>query len=306
MTSPVPLVSVLVTAFNREAFIGEAIESVLGSSLRDFELIVVDDASSDATAAVAAQYVERDSRVRLFVNQRNFGDYQNRNRAAGHARGRYLKYVDSDDVIYPHGLEVMVRCMERFPEAGLGLSVAPDSTGPCPRLLSPAEAYRHNFFRGDLLGRAPGSAIIRRTAFEAVGGFTGHRQVGDHELWLAMARRFPVVTMPSDLLWDRQHSDQEKHYDSVVEKELMHENVQLAALMAADCPLETSERDSAVARLRTTSARKYWYFLSGNGLRTAQEYRRGASLPARAILSVAWEKLGLTLGNRRAHSGSAL
>ncbi|MEO5902843.1 MAG: glycosyltransferase family A protein [Gemmatimonadaceae bacterium] len=306
MTSPVPLVSVLITAFNREAFIGEAIESVLGSSLRDFELIIVDDASSDATAAVAAQYVEKDPRLRMFVNETNVGDYQNRNSAAGHARGRYLKYVDSDDVIYPHGLEVMARCMESFPQAGLGLSAVPNSVGSFPLLLSPAEAYRHNFFGGDLFGRAPGSAIIRRSAFEAVGGFTGRRQVGDHELWLAMARRFPVVTMPRDLLWDRLHPDQEKHYDSIVEKAVMHEDIQLAALRSADCPLEISERDAALARLLEARARKYWYFLRRNGLRTAQDYRRRASLPGRAILSVASEKLLDTMGSRRFHSDLAL
>ncbi|MEJ7759426.1 MAG: glycosyltransferase family A protein [Gemmatimonadaceae bacterium] len=292
MKATFPTVSVLITAYNRETFIGEAIESVLRSSLEDLEIVIVDDDSSDQTAEIARRYAAADPRIRLFVNQTNLGDYPNRNRAASHAKGIYLKYVDSDDVIYPHGLEAMVRCMEAFPDAGLGLSALPDPAGPCPRLLSPVEAYRENFFYRDLLGRAPGSAIIRRSAFNAVDGFSGRKQVGDHELWLKLARRFPVVKMPTDLVWDRQHPDQEQNYDSTVEKAVMHEGVQIAALAAHDCPLSEHERDDALGRLREASARKYWYFLrSGGGWRIAQEYRGRASVPSRAILSVAWNRL---------------
>src|SRR5947207_2038625 len=116
-----PLVSVLTTAYNREKYIAEAIESVLACSFKDFELIIVDDCSADRTVAIGRRYPS-ESRVRVHVNEKNLGDYPNRNRAASLAQGRYLKYVDSDDVIYPHGLEAMVGMMERFPDSGLGLA----------------------------------------------------------------------------------------------------------------------------------------------------------------------------------------
>lgn len=287
-----PRVSVLMTAFNREQYIAEAIESVLRSTMTDFELIVVDDCSSDGTAAIALEYAGRDPRIRAERNGENLGDYENRNRAARYARGEYLKYVDSDDMIYPHGLEVMVRCMEVWPDAALGLSAVPDPKGPSPRYLTPVEAYREHFFEHDLLGRAPGSAIIRRSAFEAVGGFSGRRQIGDHELWLKMARRFAVVKMPTDLLWDRQHSRQEKHYDGLVEKALMHEDVAVEALHAGDCPLDSHEREAALARISSNRARNFWLFLRSNGgLRQARKYRRGASLPASAIAAYAWDRV---------------
>src|SRR5580700_5016235 len=90
-----PKVSVVVTAYNREKYIAHAIESVLAQTFTDFELIVVDDCSRDNTAAIARSY-ESDPRVRVYVNERNLGQFPNRNRAATYARGEFLKPHDSD------------------------------------------------------------------------------------------------------------------------------------------------------------------------------------------------------------------
>src|SRR5690349_21051330 len=98
-----PKISVLMTAYNRASYIGAAIESVLAQTERDFELVVVDDRSTDDTVAVASAYLS-DPRVRIARNERNLGDYPNRNHAATLARGRFIKYHDSDDVMYPHCL----------------------------------------------------------------------------------------------------------------------------------------------------------------------------------------------------------
>jgi len=279
-----PQVSVLITAYNRENYIADAIESVQASTFQDFEIVVVDDSSSDATVDVVRRYQRNDERITLIVNETNLGDYPNRNRAAREAKGEYLKYVDSDDLIYPHGLDVMIRCMNAFPEAGLGLSALPDPARPCPISLTPLEAYRENFFERDLLARAPGSAIIRRTAFEQSGGFSGRRQVGDHELWLKLASRFAVVKMPTDLVWDRQHGHQEKEFDNAAMKAVMHEEVQLAALNSDDCPLTADEREAAVARISGDRARNYWRLLVNGADRSlAAKYRRAAGVSAASI-----------------------
>ena len=286
MTQPSPAVSVLITAYNREGLVARAIESVLASTFSDLELIIVDDASRDGTVDVARSHAAGDSRAKVFVNETNLGDYPNRNRAAAYATGKYLKYVDSDDFIYPHGLDVMVRCMEAFPEAGLGLSAVWDASAPYPRVLSPAEAYRTHFFQHDLLGRAPGSTIIKRSAFEDVGGFSGVRQIGDHELWLTMARRFPIVKMPTDLVWDGDHPAQQKHSDSPIDHAVMHENVEIMSLRADDCPLTTSERNAALALLERRRVHSYWHFLRrGGGWSAAEEYRHKAAVPLRSVLT---------------------
>lgn len=280
-----PLVSVLMTAYNRAAYIGEAIASVLASTFADFELIVVDDASNDSTVEVARHYEMRDARVKVHANPANLGDYANRNRAAALARGKYLKYLDSDDLLYPHGLGVMVACLERFPEAGYGLSQTAESYRPHPVLLGPAEAYRENFFGRDLFGRAPGSAILRTDAFRSVGGFSGMRQVGDHELWLRLGRNFPMATMPRDLVWDRTHGHQEQFYDSDADKLRMHWELDVAALSHPDCPLAEEERRLALARLDRRHAVAFWrYLLRQRSPQRAMRLRRAVGLAWPTVL----------------------
>src|SRR5690606_9160947 len=102
-----PLISVLMTAYNREKFIADSIKSVLASDFTNFELIIVDDASTDQTVCIAQKFASEDERVRVIINEKNLGDYSNRNHAAKFARGSYIKYLDSDDYIYPHGLGTM-------------------------------------------------------------------------------------------------------------------------------------------------------------------------------------------------------
>lgn len=274
-----PLVSVLMTAYNREAFLGEAIESVLASDFTDFELIVVDDGSTDRSAEIARDYTSRDSRVQAHVNEQNLGDYPNRNKAAGLARGKYLKYLDSDDLIYPWGLGAMVRCMERFPEAGVGLSEVAEPHRPHPVCLSPREAYIEHFTGRDLFGRAPGSAIIQRSAFEALGGFTGLRQVGDFEFWLMICARYPLVTLPRDLIWDRTHGAQIQFEDDDIAKAGMRHDLAIAALDHDDCPLTREENELARAALVRQHRKLFWaQAIVHRQPMSAMRYRRTVNL----------------------------
>lgn len=254
-----PTASVLMTAYNREKYIAQSIESVLASTFADFELIIVDDCSQDRTLSIAETYVRRDTRIRLYRNEKNLGDYPNRNRAAALAQGQYLKYVDSDDVIYPHGLAVMVQSMERFPDAGLGLCRPAVKEGPHPIRISPMEAYREQFFGQGLLTNAPLSAIIRRDAFVAVGAYSGIRQVGDFELWLKLAARFPLVKMVQDLTWWRWHGAQEFSYDSAMQKMQMAFKVTMAALHGPDCPFNVPDRYKAIDQVRKNYFRGILY-----------------------------------------------
>jgi len=250
-----PFISVLMTAYNREKYIAQAIESVLESSFKDFELIIVDDCSNDQTVEIARRY-KSDPRVQVHMNQKNLGDYPNRNRAASLARGKYLKYLDSDDVIYPHGLEVMVSSMERFPEAVLGLIRPPRNDGPDPAQVSPAEAYIQHFLKGGFLDAGPSGTIIRTSAFHAVGGFTGKRFVGDTEMWLRLAARWPVVRLVQGLVWWRQHYQQEIVFERAdIEVVVNRYLVFLEALGASKCPLCPKRRKDVLAWLHRSHAR---------------------------------------------------
>ena len=80
-------------------------------------MIIVDDVSQDDTYSVAMRYAEQDSRISVYKNDTNLGDYPNRNMAASYAKGKYLKYLDADDKLYPYGLEIIdcdYRQMEFF------------------------------------------------------------------------------------------------------------------------------------------------------------------------------------------------
>lgn len=205
-----PKVSVLTTVYNREKYIAACIESVLASTFQDWEMIIVDDQSKDNSVAIAKSYEARDSRIKVFVNETNLGDYPNRNQTASYAQGKYIKYLDADDMIYPHGLEIMVKTMEVFPEAALGISkeVAEDYK-PYPFVMQSEESFRREFLMRGVLKLGPTGTIIRRDKFEELGKFTGTRYIGDTEMWYKMALHYPVVKMVPGLTFWRQHDDQE-------------------------------------------------------------------------------------------------
>jgi len=210
-----PLVSVLMTAYNREKFLGEAIESVLASTLTGFELIIVDDCSTDSTVNIANSYAAKDSRIKVYVNEKNLGDYNNRNKAASYATGKYIKYWDSDDIMYPHCLHVMVAAMEKFSGAGFGLIKPhlPQYNRPYPFVIE--EPFKAFFNDTTLFNNSPGSAIFKNDFFKAMDGFSGIRYIGDYEFFLKCAAKTSLVIMPAFLGWDRLHEVQERNFDPV-------------------------------------------------------------------------------------------
>lgn len=251
------MVSVLMTTYNREKYLAEAVSSVLASTFRDFELIIVDDQSKDRSLAIARELAEKDPRIRVVLNEKNLGDYPNRNKAASLARGKYLKYVDADDLIYPTGLQVLVDGMERFPEAGYGLGSLPqDKFRIFPFILSPAEAYQRHYFREQLFHKAPLSAIIRKDAFEAAGGFTGRRYLGDFEMWHILSAKFPVVLMPHGVVWYREHEEQEMQHnrtDFTVPFKYLKCSEEM--ITRPECPLSPADREKALRKIHWNMAR---------------------------------------------------
>jgi glycosyltransferase involved in cell wall biosynthesis len=274
-----PLVSVLMTAYNREQYVAEAIESVLASTLADWELFVVDDASTDRTVEIARRYTV-DPRVQVHVNERNLGDYPNRNRAASFARGKFLKYLDSDDTVYPHGLGVMLDRMQRHPDAALGMCRLPNGAASSSRLVQPEQAYRKHFFGGGLLLTGPSGCIIRADAFWAVNGFGDTRYAGDTEMWLRLASRYSLVLLSNDLVWWRVHPGQEywQGVDSLAYA-FMNYRVSMDALADPCCPLRDDEREKAIRRVRHHHARLIWRLALRQGrLRSALDLYRDSCL----------------------------
>lgn len=251
-----PLVSVLMTMYNREKYVGEAIESVLSQTYQNWELIITDDQSKDNSVSIVQSYADKDPRIHLHINEYNLGDYPNRNKAASLAKGKYLKYLDSDDLLYPWALECFVSMMERNPEAKWGLLYDSDKNVTKPFILTPKECYHCNYFETLILHKSPLSVIIIKEAFDAVGGFSGKQHLGDYEMWHILGRKFPVLMIPIGMVWWRTHEEQQmsdNRFDPfvpfkylVIRKELINH---------PECPLSKDERQIIIKRTNRQMAR---------------------------------------------------
>ncbi|MGQ0627761.1 MAG: glycosyltransferase family 2 protein [Phycisphaerales bacterium] len=174
-----PLFSVVIPAFNRAGTIAATLRSVAEQTCRDFEVIVVDDASTDETCAV----VERAGGARL-LRQPNAGPGVARNTGAEAATGAYLAFLDSDDVWFPWTLEVMAELIARHrPSIISGLPVmfsADAELAGIARAATRADVYA-DYFASDPETVLPGAGLmtVRREAFLSAGGFTSARVYGE-------------------------------------------------------------------------------------------------------------------------------
>ena len=116
-TSATPLVSVVMPVYNGERFVAEAIESVLEQTLPDFELIIINDGSTDTTASILEQYARRDTRIRVLTNQvaQGYGGEKASNEAYKLATGKYIAKLDADDIAHPTRLARQVAFLEENP-----------------------------------------------------------------------------------------------------------------------------------------------------------------------------------------------
>ena len=254
------LVSVLMTAYNREKYIAEAIESVLASTFTDFELIIVDDCSKDKTIEIARKYEALDSRVKVYINERNLGDYPNRNKAASYAKGTYLKYLDSDDVMNINCLAIMVNKMDAHPECAFGVS---------SRSLNhsivhiPEDAYRVHFFERGILDISPSGSIIRNDIFKIESGFWETRCVSDFEFWLRLAQKYSVLELQKDLIYWREHEGQEINMGKI---EYLEHNLNIISEKLKGSSLNQFEQATILKNYRRATSRQIIKFSFSLGL----------------------------------------
>ncbi len=254
-----PAVSILVTTYNRETYIASSLESVLAQTFGDFEVIVTDNQSTDGTVDIARQYERLDPRVRVVVNERNLGQFGNRNRAASLATGQFLKFHDSDDLMYPHCLAVMVPLLSAEPRAGFGLSSDRSwPGGPEPMLLMPRESYRREFLGFGLFMCGPACALFRTDVFRALGGFDDYGAPSDTIFWMRACARYPVLLFPGDLFFYRQHPGQEFQSGGVARQYASVSAHAWRALAATDCPLDPGERERARRNVAFGTAKSVW------------------------------------------------
>ena len=213
MTSPpsTPTVSVCVPAYNAARFIGAAIESVLAQAYSDFELVVVDDSSSDDTVQVVRRY--SDPRVRFLINEQNLGLAGNWNRAAGAARGRFIKLLCQDDLLRPDCLAAQAAVLDDAANAGVSVVCCRrdviDETGRVllrnrglragGRVPAP-EALRRIVRSGTNPLGEPAAVMFRADAFARAGGFDGRSPyMIDLDLWARLLQHGDLFVVPAAL-----------------------------------------------------------------------------------------------------------
>jgi glycosyltransferase involved in cell wall biosynthesis len=262
-----PLLSVLMTSYNREQYIAEAIESVLHSTYTNFELIIVDDGSKDTTVEIARSYAAGDERIKVYINENNLGDYRNRNKAASYAQGEFIMYVDSDDKILKDGFERCIRAIQEFPAANFGMQL-PETAG-MPFFLNGVEAIKEHFFHQQILSIGPIGTIIRRSFFESIGQYpTLYGPANDMYFNLKAAASDGVLMLPFIFNYYRIHEGQELNnkYSYIYN----NYNYLRDALQQLDLPLTTKQKEW----IQNKNRRRFlvnlvqYFFRSGNAGKT--------------------------------------
>jgi glycosyltransferase involved in cell wall biosynthesis len=204
-----PLISVIIPTFNRRPLVAEAVESVLGQSVSDFELIVVDDGSTDGTAKELARF---GSQLHFFAMPRG-GVAAARNFGVSQARGRYLAFLDSDDLWRPGKLEVQTSYLEQHPD----VQVCQTEEIWIRNGIRVNSKFIHRKPSGDIFVRSlelclvsPSAVMMTKELFDWLGGFDEAFPVcEDYDLWLRIAANHSVALIPEPLVIKRGgHADQ--------------------------------------------------------------------------------------------------
>jgi glycosyltransferase involved in cell wall biosynthesis len=218
-----PLVSIVIPAYNCAAFIDEALQSVYRQTYSHWEIIVVDDGSTDATSSVLAPHRKR---IRYFA-QENKGTAAARNAGLRRARGELIAFLDNDDVWLPEKLEFQIRVMHAWPECGLVFTDGKTFTGAGVRresvlsgrldpwlrahatgdpLVAKGWMVRELFFANEISSAS--SVMVRRELVERVGGFDEALAIADdYDLWLKVAREHAVAVIRRCLYMWRWHDE---------------------------------------------------------------------------------------------------
>ena len=221
-----PLVSVVLIFLNEERFIEEAVQSVLDQTLPDWELILVDDGSTDRSTQIAKEFAARDDRIRYFEHpgHENRGMAASRNFGFSHSSGSYVTFLDGDDVWVPAKLAEQVELLDRMPDVAMvngairqWYSWDPSATKAdvvvltgdvADRCLDPPEAA----LRTRPLASANPAGVdmmVRRTVFDEAGGFehSFRAMFEDQTFLLKVFMRYRVYISSTVWLWYRQHPE---------------------------------------------------------------------------------------------------
>lgn len=203
------LTSVIIPVYNGEATIEETITSVLNQTFTDFELIVINDGSTDKTLDVVSRI--QDLRLKVF-SYPNAGQAVSRNRGISHARGEYISFIDADDLWTRDKLETQLKALQESPQAAVAYSWTEciDESGKFSRRgsqISDSGDVYPKLLLIDFIENGS-NPLIRAEALAEVGGFDALMTPSeDRDLWLRLAARYHFVAVPSAQVLYRQSAN---------------------------------------------------------------------------------------------------
>ena len=220
----VPKVSVLMPAYNAASFIKEAIESVLDQTYTDYELVIVDNCSTDNTGEIISKYLS-DKRIKYYRNETNIGVVGNFNKCFSYAQGNYLKILCADDKFHPQLLEKFVAAMDQYPNVAIVASYTQEF-GLSAQVLKPPVSHLINgkqltyeiLNNWNYFGH-PSNVMFKKSGLE-VGGFRKeYLWMSDWEMWLRILSTGDAYFIPEVLSYTRFH---EKQVTSAIVKNFSH------------------------------------------------------------------------------------
>ncbi|OGH66454.1 MAG: hypothetical protein A3B90_00390 [Candidatus Magasanikbacteria bacterium RIFCSPHIGHO2_02_FULL_41_13] len=204
-------ISVLMPVYNGDVFLRSALESILAQSFSDFEYIIIDDASTDKTADILEEYAAKDTRIRIFRNERNLGLTASLNLGISHCRGKYIARMDADDVAEAERFMSQYWFMEEHPDlvaSGTAVRVIDEDgklLGEKTLALTHEDIKRKMLFNNQFIHS---TLFFRTDVLKSCGGYDEKfKKSQDYELMLRLSARYPLVNLREKLLKFRLHGD---------------------------------------------------------------------------------------------------
>ncbi len=209
MSEQQPLFTIATITYNSGKWVRQAIESVLASSFTDFELLISDDCSTDDTWEIIQQY--NDPRIRAWRNEKNMGEYPNRNKVLQQAKGKYILYVDGDDILYKDTLRNLSEYISAFPGAGMFWGLNPQHF---PFFIFPYQVLPRQNMKLIYCTLIPiaeigfGEVLFDKASLLKIGGFSTKYKTGDTFIKKKLAMMVPVVYVNIGFMFWRQSPQQ--------------------------------------------------------------------------------------------------
>lgn len=195
-----PIISVILPTYNGAKWVDRAIQSVLRQSFGDFEFIIIDDGSADATNRIIEKFAQQDHRIRHIKNEQNLGIQKTRNISLQFAEAPYIAEIDQDDVwLDKNKLEKQLRFLRENKEyvlIGTGVVLVDDKSEEIARYLMPQKdaEIRSKILRMNCFIHS--SVMYHKSAVQAAGGYTVEKMSEDHDLWLRLGRQGKFANLP--------------------------------------------------------------------------------------------------------------